>query len=118
MTVLNHATFAQLINHTFKVKLAEPILGMEEIDIGLTELALELVEVKESCNAQCEGFSLIFNGPSEMLLPQKLYAVSHDTLGENQIFLVPIGEKAEGEGENRKIVGYRYQAVFNRLKEQ
>ncbi len=97
MTVLDYKTFAPLVNNTFKVKLAEPI----------PELALELVEVKESCNAQCEGFSLIFNGPAERLLEQQLYAVSHDILGDNQIFLVPIGEKTEGEGESRKVAGYR-----------
>jgi hypothetical protein len=39
-------------------------------------------------------------------------------MGELQLFLVPVGEKTEGEGENRKGVGYLYQAVFNRLKEQ
>jgi hypothetical protein len=39
-------------------------------------------------------------------------------MGELQLFLVPVGEKAEGVGENRRRVGYRYQAVFNRLKQQ
>jgi hypothetical protein len=118
VAVLNYATFKPLVDSTFKVKLAEPIPGLEGMDLGPTELALELIEAKEKDDERCERFSLIFHGPPDRLLPQKLYSLRHDTVGELQLFLVPVGEKTEGEGENRKGVGYLYQAVFNRLKEQ
>jgi hypothetical protein len=49
-------------------------------------------------------FSLIFLGPDENVLPQKLYRLRHEDLGEVTIFLVPVGRDAKGVS---------YQAVFN-----
>ena len=49
-------------------------------------------------------FSLVFLGPREPVLPQRIYPLSHDELGELEIFLVPIAQDADGT---------RYEAVFN-----
>jgi hypothetical protein len=48
-------------------------------------------------------FSLVFLGPREPLLPQRIYPLGHDELGELEMFLVPIAQDAEGT---------RYEAVF------
>lgn len=50
-----------------------------------------------------EAFSLLFLGPLQPILPQRIYRLSHDGLGELDIFLVPIGPQADGMG---------YEAVF------
>ncbi len=51
-----------------------------------------------------EPFSLIFTGPSEIPLGQDTFLLRNETLGENLIFLVPVGESN----------GTRtYQSVFN-----
>lgn len=76
------------------------VLGFEEI------YTIELNEVSERKTVNdYEMFSLIFSGPREYLLPQQLYKLSHEKLGEGEIFIVPIEQK-----EN----GFLYQAVFNR----
>ena len=106
MTLLNYKSFAPLVHNRFTVKLEEG-----------TEVPFTLEKVMEKNNEHCEQFSLIFNGPADRCLPQKTYSMKHDTLGEHLIFFVPVGEIAEDEGEGRKIVGYQYQAIFNRLKE-
>jgi hypothetical protein len=49
-------------------------------------------------------FSLIFIGPGDMILPQRLYQLTHEEMGEVTIFLVPVGK------DNRGVL---YQAVFN-----
>lgn len=49
-------------------------------------------------------FSLIFLGPEEPVLPQAIRRLEHSSLGELEIFLVPIGRGADG---------VRYEAVFN-----
>ena len=49
-------------------------------------------------------FSLIFIGPGDMILPQRLYQLTHEEMGEVTIFLVPIGKDQRG---------VLYQAVFN-----
>jgi hypothetical protein len=49
-------------------------------------------------------FSLIFVGKDPNILPQRIYRMGHEQLGELAIFLVPVGKDAEGVS---------YQATFN-----
>jgi hypothetical protein len=68
---------------------------------------LELIEVSEEKRApRQEMFSVVFCGPMQRFLPQRTYRLRHECLGEQQLFLVPVGQDAEG---------FQYQAVFNRL---
>ena len=66
-------------------------------------VALELESVAGSPAAP-RPFSLVFRGPRESFLPQRIYRVEHPALGSLEIFIVPIGLDASG---------YRYEAVFN-----
>lgn len=50
-----------------------------------------------------DSFSLIFQGPTDVMLPQGMYPLDHQALGEQKIFIVPI---ATAEG------GFEYEAVF------
>lgn len=50
------------------------------------------------------SFSLVFTGPPEPVLPQRIYRFDHDQLDALVIFIVPIG---------RDDTGVRYEAVFN-----
>ena len=49
-------------------------------------------------------FSLMFLAKQSVVLPQRIYRLQNDGLGEVEIFLVPIGKDAEGVS---------YQATFN-----
>jgi hypothetical protein len=49
-------------------------------------------------------FSLLFQGPPGVVLPQGSYRLEHVALGTLEIFIVPIGADAAGT---------RYEAVFN-----
>jgi hypothetical protein len=49
-------------------------------------------------------FSLVFVAKDPRVLPQRLYRLEHQELGELAIFLVPIGKDKDG---------VCYQAVFN-----
>lgn len=51
-----------------------------------------------------DPFALVFRGPGNVQLAQRLYQITHETLGELQIFLVPIAADEEGR---------YYEAVFN-----
>jgi hypothetical protein len=71
-------------------------------------LSLELVQVNEAnYSPRLESFSLIFNGPLTPVLSQRIYNLSHESLGSLDIFLVPVGP----EGESMQ-----YEAVFNRMR--
>ena len=63
-------------------------------------LTLELIEAKEIGSAESQGarqsFSLLFRGPREPLLEQKIYALSHAEMGEIGLFLVPVNQDSKG----------------------
>jgi hypothetical protein len=50
-----------------------------------------------------QPFGLLFRGPAEPLLPQRIYRLAHPEVGTHDIFLVPIGRKPEG---------VEYEAIF------
>ena len=52
-----------------------------------------------------EPFSLVFLGPSNPILPQATYRLTHDRLGQLDIFIVPVGPDPQGR--------IQYEAVFN-----
>ena len=70
-------------------------------------LDLELAQVSElRGNRSAQTFSIVFHGPAGRFMPQRIYRLSHDRLGELELFLVPVGK----EGES-----ILYEAVFNQL---
>ncbi|AJP72626.1 DUF6916 family protein [Sphingomonas hengshuiensis] len=80
-----------------------------EIDMGASAVTATLIEVKPLQSYKFIGqrrdpFSLLFRSRSPVILPQKTYRVKNPTLGELDMFLVPVAR------EGADIV---YQAVFN-----
>jgi hypothetical protein len=75
-------------------------------------LELELTEVR-SYNpkgveqSEMERFSLLFDGPGDMMLPQGTYTLVHPEAGELLLFIVPVG---------RDERGFHYEVVFNYFK--
>jgi hypothetical protein len=79
-------------------------------DEARNKVTMELLEVSgNSSNPKIENFSLIFRGPVQPLLPQKIYTFDHPKIGAFALFIVPIALQPDG---------LRYQAVFNRLREE
>lgn len=54
----------------------------------------------------CESFALVFRGPAQRVLPQRIYRFESERLGRFELFIVPIGRDREGTS---------YEATFNRL---
>lgn len=74
-----------------------------------TFVETELVEVSSDDQSMIEGFdrfSLVFQGPPENYLQQRIYQMEHDEMGTFELFLVPIRQDRHG---------FYYQAIFNRL---
>ena len=80
---------------------------VEDREVGLTLTQVKPYMPDESRERNMERFSLFFDGPSDAFLPQQNFHMRHETMGEFEIFLVPISN-----GEN----GFRYEAVFNYFK--
>ncbi|GKQ55004.1 DUF6916 family protein [Bradyrhizobium sp. Ce-3] len=76
-----------------------------EMQVAERVVTLKLAEVEPAGNSGRPGgaFSLVFAGPKGALQQQGIYPVRHPVLGVMEIFLVPIGPLADGNG---------YQAIF------
>lgn len=101
LETLTASTFGPLIGSAFRI-------GVD--DASWVEAKLEAVEaagVQAADAARAAGrrepFSIVFRGPVEPVLPQRIYRLEHAELGELELFLVPIAQDADGT---------RYEAVF------
>ena len=97
---LTEKEFSRHLNSRFKLTLQD-----QEIELELIEVKAYLPQANEQ--GEMERFSIFFAGPGNIRLPQRVYRLEHQQMGEFEIFLVPIsgGQK-----------GFRYEAVFNYFK--
>ena len=90
-------TFLEHLNTSFRV-FAE----------AAAPLDIELVKVTSLSSPKHVQFSILFQGPPSLFLPQRTYTLEHEVLGKFDLFLVPVGKNAEG---------FEYEAVFNHTGE-
>jgi hypothetical protein len=97
LDTLTQLDFAPLVTDRFR--LVESAVALE-----LELLSAEAVTDGGHQASARSSFSLIFRGPYEPLLPQRIYPLQHSALGVLEIFLVPIGPDKSGQ---------RYEAIFS-----
>ena len=92
---LTRTSFEPHLNTTFRV-----------IHDGTEPFELALIEVVDKTPAGFPGeqFSLLFKGPSDLMLVQQICPLEHPEMGQMSLFLVPVDQKKDG---------YRYEAFFN-----
>jgi uncharacterized protein DUF6916 len=74
---------------------------------GVEPYAIDLVEcVNGYSTPKQEQFSLRFRGDSSQVFAQRIYPIKHDSIGDFELFLVPVA---------RDDSGTYYEAVFNRF---
>jgi len=94
---LNASIFREHLHTRFKVT-------------GADSVELELVEVQEHPSGpRLECYSLLFQGPISLRMPQGTHRLQHPALGELEIFLTAV---AGNQG------GFTYESVFNRFRKQ
>ena len=97
---LTEKEFSRHLKSKFQLKLDD-----QKIDLELVEVKGYLSQPNEQ--GGMERFSIFFAGPGDVRLPQHVYQLDHERMGEFEIFLVPVS------GDDK---GYRYEAVFNYFK--
>ena len=97
---LTEKEFSRHVNTKFQLKLDD-----QKFELELVAVTGYLPQTDEQ--GGMERFSVFFDGPGRPRLPQSLYSLSHEQMGEFEIFLVPISGSEKG---------YRYEAVFNYFK--
>jgi hypothetical protein len=95
---LNLAAFAGQLQTKFQMR----------VDPG-PALELELIKVEEhQAGPGVESFSLLFRAPGGAPPVQRIYRLTHEQLGELDLFLVPVARDGQG---------LYYEAVFNQLRQ-
>jgi hypothetical protein len=90
--------FKQHLNTLFRLQVNAPK------PIDLTLVGVEARPGNTTEEQGMERFSVFFSSSLEFLLPQSTYRLAHPEMGEFEVFLVAIGQEADG---------YRYEAVYN-----
>lgn len=83
-----------------------PHVGTRFFVADVDDLLLTLEEAVPIGASDDRSFSLVFVADGGAAAPQRTYAFRHESLGEFDMFIVPLGPGREGH--------MRYQAVFNR----
>lgn len=90
--------FARQANTRFRLNVDSP-----------QPIELELLSAEDLGSSPAhEQFSLVFRGPLQVFLPQRIYPLTHERLGALNLFLVPIAQEPDG---------FRYEAIINRVNE-
>jgi hypothetical protein len=97
---LTRAHFDPRLNDRFLVRLGSD----RAIEVQLIEVRALREVPAQGPAAKRAPFSLLFRGPGDCYLPQRIYPVEHGQLGTLSIFLVPLGPDGEG---------MLFEAVFN-----
>ncbi len=92
---LQYATFAEQLGSAFTI-----YYGAD----ATLEVHLVSATEQRAPTAAGHAFQLIFQSDVHEHLPQGSFLFGHPVLGEQQIFIVPIGPNAQG---------MRYEAIFN-----
>ncbi len=98
LDTLKSKDFAKYLNQKFQVQTELP----DPIEFILTEVN-KLGSKRKKGEKGKRPFSVIFRGPAEPVLPQRIYQVSHEQLGTLDLFLVPVGQGKKG---------VQYEALF------
>lgn len=99
---------ADLTEKEFSQHLGTPFqlnLNQQAIELRLSSVKGYLAGPNE--HEGMERFSVFFDGPSTPRLVQAIYPLTHEKMGQFDLFLVPIAQIDEG---------FRYEAVFNYFK--
>jgi hypothetical protein len=102
---LNEETFTKQLGTKFRVRLE--VEGAPEIELTLDEV--EPFPTLSHSRSDLERFSAYFYGPGDFFLPQRIYRLEHEQMGELDIFLVPVSQDQRG---------LRYEAVFSYFKDE
>src|SRR5437868_14833699 len=99
MAVPTKREFSEQLNRVFTAHTPD----RHEFELVLTEF----IDVLESDTQ--ETFTLLFKAPNDVPPLQMTYRLTNDEMGDQEVFLVPVRQDAEGT---------YFEAVYNRSKAQ
>src|SRR5271165_5547195 len=100
---LSFETFSKWVKTAFRVWVAPN----DPVELELVEVTPpRVLSAGGADNRRYENFSVVFLGPADRSLAQRIYTFESEGIGRFDLFIVPVG---------REPRGFHYQATFNRL---
>ena len=96
---LTSADFNAYVDETFSIQ----VESTEPLEVELVDVSDMGSDDGWAESSARRPFSIVFRGPKESCLTQRIYRIEHDQMGSMDLFLVPIGPDKQG---------MRYEAVF------
>lgn len=104
---LSYATLAAQVNTAFRVhKAVGGTVTLELLEAKLAAEDLRPVGGPPASPPAFERFSLLFRGPRDQLLEQRIHSFEHGSIGRFEMFIVPVASREKN--------GVCYEAIFNR----
>lgn len=103
---LNEEDFRKHLGTKFRVRLDE-IEGAPLVELELAEVVT--YPTLSDPRGDAERFSVYFHSPANFFLPQRIYRLEHEQMGQQELFLVPVAQNEHG---------FRYEAVFSYFKDK
>ena len=104
LEALGFEHFAERLQDIFRVCLADS----QSVELRLIEATLARPSGRGpmAVERRSAAFALLFSGPPDAPLPQRMYPLENEKIGRFEIFIVPVGRDGD------RLL---YEAVFNRL---
>jgi len=96
--ILNKSDFDPYLNSKFEISHKET-----------GSINAELVKIESWDKDITEGFSLLFKGPKDNIMPHDILRLKHNKIGDFDLFMGPVVYPEQD--------GIYYEAIFNNLKE-
>ena len=101
---LSAGHFAELVRTKFQVQVESGcVVNLELMAVTKTQSGGQLSASGEGFKGEC--FALLFDGPADRPLAQRMHRFAHERLGTFDLFIVPVGAEHGAR---------QYEAVFNR----
>lgn len=102
MEILKLSMFTDHVDSRFNLNLGDTTMDLTLVEAEPRKPTPKGFGVPDTIRD--DPFALLFCGPRDSPLPQQLYPVTHEALGELVLFLVPVGIDDKGR---------YYEALFN-----
>jgi hypothetical protein len=96
---LTYETAVKLVGRTYRVN----VDAGRSIELTVTRVVRAAEHGARPKELKRDSFSIFFRGPSDVMLPQRMYDLNADRDSLPHLFIVPVGREANG---------YEYEAVF------
>jgi len=96
---LTYETAGKLVGRSYRVNLDVE----RSVELTVTRVVRAAEHGPRPKELKRDSFSIFFRGPSDVMLPQRMYDLNADRDPLPNLFVVPVGRDANG---------YEYEAVF------